>query len=176
MNYVNYETSIVEMYHVKLVGWPENIPFGNPSTIPDVGAVRRLRKALTEKTCHWIKMTERQQQEHDEMLQEKRSAGQVVGVKRKQRSDKGGIHKKWGRHRRKGAVEDEPESANQEGNQDEQDDAEEDVVRKPRRSTRSKAKSATSQVPPVFKSREFVGDDDESADGGEDSDYNDDDD
>ncbi|KAF8340145.1 hypothetical protein F5887DRAFT_888830 [Amanita rubescens] len=174
MNYINYDTSIIEMHHVRLVGWPEDIAFGNPSTIPDVGAVRRLRTVLKEGSCKWIKMTERQQQQHNEMLQEKRRAGQVVGVKRKEQSDKGGIHKRWGVSRRREG--NEPESERREDDEDEEDDAEEDVVQRPwpQRSTHSKAKSAESKVPPAFKSREFVDDDESAGDRDDDEDYDED--
>lgn len=175
MNYLNYDISIVQALHVKLVGWPDDIPFGNPSTIPDVGSVRRLRNALKEGTCRWDKLTERQQREHDEWLQEKRRAGQVVGVKRKGRSDKGGSHKKWGRQRRRSDVgngRQHEEDQDDDEEHDEENNAEEDVVQRPRRSGRSKAKSAKSQIPPAFKSKEFIDDGEFSGDDN-DGDYDD---
>ncbi|KAF8344676.1 hypothetical protein F5887DRAFT_841637, partial [Amanita rubescens] len=89
MNYLNFEILIVAAYHVKLVGWPVNIPFGNPSNIGDVSSVRALRRALRDGECKWIKLTESQQKEHEDMIEQRRRAGEVVGVKRRRRSDKG---------------------------------------------------------------------------------------
>jgi hypothetical protein len=52
INYANYETSVVEAHSVKLVGWPQDINFVNPSGIGTVGEIRRLRDALKSGDCH----------------------------------------------------------------------------------------------------------------------------
>jgi hypothetical protein len=89
MNYVNYETAIVEKYKVDLVGWPATIKFANPSAIGTVDDIRALRNALKTGECKWIIQTKRQQAMHAEMLKNKREAGVAIGKKRKERSDKG---------------------------------------------------------------------------------------
>lgn len=33
MNYINYDTSIIARYKVRLIGWPPRVPFANPSTL-----------------------------------------------------------------------------------------------------------------------------------------------
>jgi len=133
MNYINYEIAIVEKHKIELVGWPQGITFANPSAIGTVGDIRLLRTALIAGECKWIVQTKRQQAAHAEVLKEKRDTGEVIGKKRKQRSDKG---KKRGR----------------------QDDGEvsgdERVQPKKRRVTGSK--SAKSQLPPVYKSRDVI--------------------
>ena len=163
MNYLNYDTSIVAMYHVKLVGWPEHIPFGNPSNIGDVTSVRSLRRALQDGECKWVKLTERQQKEHEETLEQRRRAGQVVGVKRKQRLDKGRTHQKTGRCRSQAQDEDNDDQ------QPEEEPSAETESHRPRRKCR-----AAAQIPPSVKSKEYIDDDDEASSGsGDDDDYGD---
>ncbi|KAH7918772.1 hypothetical protein BV22DRAFT_984305, partial [Leucogyrophana mollusca] len=53
MNYMNYDKSIVELHHIKLVGWPDVVKFTNPSLIGAVTDIRSLRDALTSGECHW---------------------------------------------------------------------------------------------------------------------------
>ncbi|KAF8338599.1 hypothetical protein F5887DRAFT_982590 [Amanita rubescens] len=149
MNYLNYETSIVAVYHVKLVGWPTNVPFGNPSNIGDVSSVRALRRALQDGECKWMKLTELQQREHEEMLEERRRTGQVVGVKRKKRSDKGGTHQKSGKRHRLA-----PNDNDEQEEEAEEPPAESRTPRPRRR--------AAAQIPPSFKSRQYVNDNDGS--------------
>ena len=94
MNYVNYKTSIVQKYHVQLLGWPSNIPFINPHQLTTIAAARTLLNALTVSTCKWVAMSKRQRQEHAATLAADVEGGQVVGKKQKVRSDKGKKHKR----------------------------------------------------------------------------------
>jgi hypothetical protein len=89
MNYVNYKTSIVQKYHVQLLGWPSDIPFINPHQLTTIAAARTLLNALTVSTCKWVAMSKRQRQEHSATLAADVEGGQAVGKKRKVRSDKG---------------------------------------------------------------------------------------
>jgi hypothetical protein len=134
MNYVNYDIAIVQKHRVELVGWPDGIPFANPSAIGTVGAVRILREALIVGDCKWIAQTKRQQGVHAAMLKTKRDAGDPIGKKRKQRSDKG-------KKRSRQGVEDISDGEPQ---------------KKKKRAAMSK--SATSQLPPAYKSRNFIND------------------
>jgi len=89
MNYVNYKTSIVQKYHVQLLGWPSDIPFVNPHQLTTIAAARTLLNALTVSTCKWVAMSKRQRQDHSATLAADVEGGQAVGKKRKVRSDKG---------------------------------------------------------------------------------------
>ncbi|KAH7904823.1 hypothetical protein BJ138DRAFT_978571, partial [Hygrophoropsis aurantiaca] len=89
MNYLNYDVGIVEAHKVKLVGWPDGVPFMTPSNIGTVGEVRKLRDALKSGTCHWKNLTQRESDLHTEELQRRRKAGEAVGGTRKARSDAG---------------------------------------------------------------------------------------
>ncbi|KAH7904579.1 hypothetical protein BJ138DRAFT_1119287 [Hygrophoropsis aurantiaca] len=89
MNYSNYDVGIVETHKVKLIGWPDGVPFITPSNIGTVGEVRKLRDALKSGTCHWKCLTQQESSLHAEELQQRRKAGEVVGTTRKARSDAG---------------------------------------------------------------------------------------
>ncbi|KAG1729314.1 uncharacterized protein EDB91DRAFT_1012098, partial [Suillus paluster] len=52
MNYNNYNTTIVKMYRVQLVGWPQRVKFISPSNIGMVGDICKLRDALKGHTCY----------------------------------------------------------------------------------------------------------------------------
>lgn len=89
MNYANYETVIVEALGARLLGWPSNVRFANPSDIGTVGEIRTLRDHLKSGHCHWKKLTRAELDEHAADLQSRREAGQTVGKPRKKRSDAG---------------------------------------------------------------------------------------
>ncbi|KAF8637028.1 hypothetical protein AX17_003097 [Amanita inopinata Kibby_2008] len=94
MNYVNYDKAIVQKYRVKLVGWPQTIPFTTPSNLSSVDHVRTLRHMLKTNACQWTQLSEREVEEHMENIIQRELAGEVVSRKRKQRSDKGRNRKK----------------------------------------------------------------------------------
>ena len=70
MNYVNYDTSIVERYKVKLRGWPSGVKFTNPSEIGTMNEIRALRDALKNGECIWVSLSKREQEGHSAMLQD----------------------------------------------------------------------------------------------------------
>jgi hypothetical protein len=94
MSYLKYEHDIVTKYKVELVGWPLTIKFASPSEIGTVDEICRLHQALKIRDCKGVAQTQRQQQAHLEMLAMQEAAGESVGKKRKQRSDKGKTRKK----------------------------------------------------------------------------------
>jgi hypothetical protein len=95
MNYANYDRSIIQKWHVKLIGWPAAIPFGSPHNICTVDEVSALCHFLKDKTCYWRMMTDHEVMEHmrNTILHEADASVQLC--KRKVRSDKG---KRRGKH------------------------------------------------------------------------------
>jgi len=89
MNYLNYWTTIIQKYHVQLLGWPAGIPFTNPHQLTTTATARELQKALIVLTCKWVILSKQQWQEHATALEVDIERGQSIGKKRKQRSDKG---------------------------------------------------------------------------------------
>ncbi|KAG2738623.1 hypothetical protein P692DRAFT_20758224 [Suillus brevipes Sb2] len=96
MNYSNYETSIVETYGVRLVGWPLGIKFVNPSNIGTVGDIRKLRDALKACTCYWAALSSAEVKTHASELDAHRSAGEAIRKPRKKCSDAGVPRKRKG--------------------------------------------------------------------------------
>lgn len=88
MHYVNYEDAIVQRYSVKLVGWTHS-KFINPADINSVPDIRALRDALRSGACHWIRLSPQELQHHTAEVEARRQQGEIVGKKRKERSDKG---------------------------------------------------------------------------------------
>jgi hypothetical protein len=93
MNYVNYEAAVVERYKVKLVGWTFK-QFVSPADINTLHDIRALRDALKNGGCHWVQLSTQEVREHVVSVDERREAGEVVGRKRKECSDKGVPRKK----------------------------------------------------------------------------------
>ena len=80
MNYLNYETSIVQGWGVKLVGWPDGISFVNPSHLGTVSDLRRICDVLKSKTCYWTALTAKECEDHQAELRAREAAGENVGV------------------------------------------------------------------------------------------------
>ena len=133
MNYVNYDVAIVEKHKVQLIGWPSAIPFANPSTNSMVDDIKSLCGALIAGECKWIAQSKFQQDSHATMLRTKRDKGEVIGKKIKQRLDKGKKTARKGGD--KGRSEEEPQ---------------------PKKRCVPTMKSTKSQLPPTYKSCEFV--------------------
>jgi hypothetical protein len=89
MNYVNYDKSIVQSHHVKIVGWPESVPFITPSNMTRCDDARNLLHALRSNTCHWVRLSRTEVNEHMDSICQREAAGETVGRKRKERADKG---------------------------------------------------------------------------------------
>lgn len=162
MNYTNYEANIVLKYKVKLVGWPHD-KFVSPYNINTVDELRNLRDALHCGSCFWMGLSSREVAQYVKAMDERTAAGEVIGKKRKERSDKGA---KKGPRNQHAAVEDDLE--------DERGSAGDPVGERPSKrqkvtarakgkenvagkTTKRKRKSAKSQVPP---SREVISDTD----------------
>ncbi|KAG2029537.1 hypothetical protein BDR03DRAFT_845642, partial [Suillus americanus] len=94
MNYNNYDTAIVEMYAVRLVGWPTDVNFISPSNIGTVGEIWKLHDALKGRTCYWTVLMPAEVKAHTAKLNARHSAGEVVWHPRKKRSDAGKSRKR----------------------------------------------------------------------------------
>ena len=145
MHYVNYEDAIVQCHSVKLVGWTYS-KFINPADINNVTDIRALRDALRSGACHWIHLSAQELQHHAAEIEARRQQGEVIGKKRKERSDKG-VKRKC----RSTTNENDPDSEGI-GAQ----------LAKKRKSGKNHA-SVAKHMPP--KSRAIIEDDDEDGDG-----------
>ncbi|KIO07401.1 hypothetical protein M404DRAFT_23904 [Pisolithus tinctorius Marx 270] len=94
MNYLNYERSIILAYGVKLVGWPTDVKFVNPSSIGVISEVIRLRDALCSGACFWKKLSKCERQEFLAQWESRVTAGEAVLKPRKKRADVGVSHKR----------------------------------------------------------------------------------
>lgn len=88
MNYTNYDTQVIQKYQCKVVGWTFN-KFISPFDIHTVDDLRTLRDALRCGACFWVRMTKAEVSKHTAEMVLREKAGEVIGKKRKQRSDKG---------------------------------------------------------------------------------------
>ncbi|KAI6100567.1 hypothetical protein F5141DRAFT_1009356, partial [Pisolithus sp. B1] len=89
MNYHSYETAIIEMYGVCLVGWPEDVRFANPSAIGTVAEARKLQDTLHSGTCFWKKLSKSELDLFATELNACHVAGETIRKPRKKRSDAG---------------------------------------------------------------------------------------
>ena len=89
MNYCNYQTAIIHTWGVKLVGWPDGIPFVNPSHLGTVADLRRIRDALRDNACYWKALMATESKMHEAELQAWAAAGEAIKVCRKKHSDFG---------------------------------------------------------------------------------------
>jgi hypothetical protein len=185
MSYIKYERDIVTKYKVKLIGWPPTVKFASPSEIGTVDDIRLVRQALIVGDCKWMVQTRRQQQAHIEMLEARVAAGEVVGKKRKQRSDKGKTRKKSLRKGGKAGEKHRNEDTDSEDISQKNssrplkkkrktvnDDTDEDISQKKNSQPLKKKRktvAAARMLPPAVKSREFINDSDDDSEG-EDSD------
>ncbi|EGO30687.1 hypothetical protein SERLADRAFT_404750 [Serpula lacrymans var. lacrymans S7.9] len=72
----------------------QDMPFVNPSVIGTVLKICKLREARKTGSCHWVKLTQAQLQEHKAQLNEHGQAGEVLKKKRKKKSDAGVVRKR----------------------------------------------------------------------------------
>lgn len=87
MDYQNYETAIVSHYKAQLVGWPDHIPFSNPSNI-NTHHLQRLADTLQSLQCRWQLMTRDEVAAHNAKHDATMASGGTVGKVRKPCSDK----------------------------------------------------------------------------------------
>ncbi|KAF8798251.1 hypothetical protein BYT27DRAFT_7218520 [Phlegmacium glaucopus] len=88
MNYINYDIQVVQKHQCKLVGWTFN-KFISPFDIHTIDDLRTLRDALHCGACHWVRMTKAEVSKHAADLVHREVTGEMIGKKRKERSDKG---------------------------------------------------------------------------------------
>lgn len=87
MNYDNYERAAVLRFSVKLVGWPLDV-ITSPHKITNVSTLTALRTALRSGLCHWVHLSKAEVKKYEKDLEERKAAGEVIGKKRKDRSDR----------------------------------------------------------------------------------------
>ncbi|KAI6029351.1 hypothetical protein BKA83DRAFT_4047933, partial [Pisolithus microcarpus] len=88
LRFANFE-QIKYKFGIDYEGWPDGIPFCSPYKIQTVDEIRRLRDAIRENSFRWVKMTSSQHLEYRKQVDTRREAGEMVGVPRQGRSDKG---------------------------------------------------------------------------------------
>jgi len=87
MNYINYESSIVEKFGIALIGWPVNGKVQNPGDLgPDEGLV--LRNALERMECKWIILTEKEQEARKIQNAQREKDGEQIYAPQKKRPKK----------------------------------------------------------------------------------------
>jgi hypothetical protein len=118
---------------IDLRGWPEDVPFQSPTSINDHNALRKLRNALKDGSCHWFRMSPRQREEYSALLTARRKKGEVIGKPRKKRSDAGVPRKRKAvenrrlRKRARGSSAQAPKSAEWVDTSEEEDISEDDM-------------------------------------------------
>ncbi|KAH7904911.1 hypothetical protein BJ138DRAFT_1118963 [Hygrophoropsis aurantiaca] len=114
MNYDNYDTVIVKNLHIKLVGWPKDVPFSSPSKIYTIAEMRTLRDALKYGDCHWVTLSAKEVAKHSKSLTTHCQAGETIGKPRAPHFDRG---KKQGKRntngKEKGRQSKKPRTGNQ---------------------------------------------------------------
>ena len=88
MNYVNYDTKVIELYQTKLIGWTY-CEFKSPFDIHTIDDIRILLEALQCGRCCWVRMTKSDMNNHRDEVDKRKVAGEIMGKARKPRSDKG---------------------------------------------------------------------------------------
>ena len=88
MNYVNYDTNVIQKYGTELVGWTFS-KFVSPYEIHTIDDVRQLLAALRSGACHWKRLSKLELTRHAKGMEERLAAGETVGKKRKKRADAG---------------------------------------------------------------------------------------
>ncbi|KAJ7439665.1 hypothetical protein FB451DRAFT_1569846 [Mycena latifolia] len=92
MSYANNLVAIQQAWKVKLVGWPDDIPFVNPSKLGTIDRVRRVRDGLRNGSIHWVQLGLDEIAEVDAEVERCRADG-TLRKPRKQRTDIGKKHK-----------------------------------------------------------------------------------
>ncbi|KAJ7849680.1 hypothetical protein B0H14DRAFT_3452382 [Mycena olivaceomarginata] len=120
MSYANFDTLIKLAWKVKLIGWPDDIPFVKPSDLGSSDCVRRICSMVRSSQIHWVYLKLDEITELKADIERRRAAGTLHKV-RKQRTDKGKKRKSTtGGHRRKDADDEDDTS---EGDNDDADNA-----------------------------------------------------
>jgi hypothetical protein len=87
MNYVNY-VKLTETHRVKIVGWPLK-DFTNPASVTALADMRTLRDAWQSGAACWVRLSASDLKKFLTEVEEPRNSGEIIGKKRKWRSDAG---------------------------------------------------------------------------------------
>jgi hypothetical protein len=92
MSYEKYQTMIVRQHHVRIQGWPTEIPFNIPK-IASSSDLRHIRQGLEQGSIRWVKLTREEIQQLNTTYMddrpETRKYKRARSVKRPQRSGTG---------------------------------------------------------------------------------------
>lgn len=153
MNYVNIN-KLIQAHKVKIVGWPLK-DFINPALITNMADIRTLCDAWASGAARWVRLSASEVKKHLEEVEERRESGEVIGKKRKRRSDAG---KPKGKRQALAAV----ESDGDDGQGNKEAGGTKKKIARPRKAANT-ARPKGSQLPP--KSKEFINESDELSDG-----------
>ncbi len=88
MNYVHYESHVIEKLGVVLAGWPLGGSICNPGTLTSDDTLV-LRNALANKTCKWVRLTVQQLEDRKASNMQHAANGEdIYGPPRKKRARK----------------------------------------------------------------------------------------
>jgi hypothetical protein len=76
MNYTNFDTSIVQVYKCKIIGWVGK--FANPSEIGSIEQLRTLCDAWASGSAQWIRLSLTQVKAHMAEVDEQIERGDVT--------------------------------------------------------------------------------------------------
>ncbi|KAJ3712395.1 hypothetical protein C8R42DRAFT_647560 [Lentinula raphanica] len=162
MNYENYHRSVVAQHHIRIIGLPDSLPdIVNPHTISNKDTLQALHAALQSGTCRWAAMNSDEVEQHQKWMESESAEGRTVGRQRAERSDKG---KKRGRRG------DQVVTANEDENGDPPRKRQKKSAPTLRHDASRHRERVSKQLPPQFKSREFIDDDDDESGSDDDND------
>ncbi|KAJ3742278.1 hypothetical protein EV360DRAFT_25120, partial [Lentinula raphanica] len=90
MSYSKYDKLIVVPYKVRLLGWPEEVPFSYPHKL-HADEIKTLYDSLASGVTHWQRMAAF---EYRHYLTDLEKSGKLDSQHRSQRSDTGKSHRK----------------------------------------------------------------------------------
>ncbi|KAJ7321635.1 hypothetical protein DFH08DRAFT_970000 [Mycena albidolilacea] len=141
MSYTNFDTLIKLAWKVKLVGWPDDIPFVKPSDLGSSNRVRRICSMVRSSQIHWVYLKLDEITELEADIERRHAAGTLHKV-RKPRADKGKKHKSTAGSRRRKDADDEDDTSG--GDNDDADESDEDNAPPATSSTRPAAPAVQS--------------------------------
>ncbi|KAJ7037284.1 hypothetical protein C8F04DRAFT_1257202 [Mycena alexandri] len=159
MAYTHFKVDIVLPWKVKVVGWPEDIAFDNPSRMAHLASLRRIRDDLRAGLIYWETLTVPEVRAVHDEVEAIRAANNGQAKPRKPRADIGGKHVSAGRREREEEESDEHDSDRDYDDEDE-DEGEGDGYRDndDARDARAEADRATRRTDLVVIPRAALGD------------------
>jgi hypothetical protein len=139
MSWQHYLQNIKLALKVKLIGWPIDIPFINPSRLGTVDRIRRIRDAVRKREIHWVLLSEDEIEDVEEEVAQGIADG-TLSKRRRQRSDTGKKRKGRGKKGKKAVASvDERSEEEDESSEEEDEDAEPICHRVPMTTTNAAA-------------------------------------